>query len=285
MSVKQEGMWDWEIRPQTSWWGTRWADLWAYRHLAAGLVRRDFLLIYQQTILGPLWVLLQPLLTLVTYILVFGKVVGISTDGTPPALFYLTGIILWNLFNDTFTSISSTFRDNTQLFGKVYIPRLIIPLSRLSGYLFHFGIQFGLLALVLAYYFLFQSLPLLATSWLLLLPVAVILVGALSLALGLFFSVLTAKYRDMAHLIAMGVRLFMFLTPVIYPVSYVAEKWRWVVQMNPLTPLFEVFRRALFGQGVVTLPQLAYSFTFTVVLLLAALLIFNKQGDKLIDIL
>ncbi|MBC6609118.1 ABC transporter permease [Hymenobacter sp. BT188] len=285
MPIPQEDRWDWEIRPQTGWWGTSLTDLWTYRHLAVGLVRRDFLLIYQQTILGPLWVLLQPLLTLITYVVVFGKVVGISTGDTPPVLFYLAGIVLWNLFNDTFTSISSTFRDNAQLFSKVYFPRLIIPLARLSGYLFHFGIQFGLLVLMLAYYFLFQSLPVPNGQWLLLVPVAILLVSTISLSLGLLFSVLTAKYRDMTYLVGMGVRLLMFLTPVIYPVSYVAEKWRWMVQLNPLTPLFELFRRALLGHGVVSLLTLGYSFAFTMVLLLVALLIFNKQGDKLIDIL
>ncbi|MBO0358055.1 ABC transporter permease [Hymenobacter sp. BT186] len=248
-------------------------------------MRRDFLLVYQQTILGPFWVLLQPLLTLVTYVVVFGKVVGISTGGVPPVLFYLAGIVLWNLFNDSFTGISSTFRDNAQVFSKVYFPRLIIPVARLGGYLFHFGIQFGLLILVLGYYVLFHHVAVPSGRWLLLVPVAILLVGALSLALGLFFSVMTAKYRDMSHLLSLGIRLFMFLTPVIYPVSYVAEKWRWLVQLNPLTPLFELFRRALLGQGTVSVPQFAYCFTFTSVLLLAALLIFNKQGDKLIDIL
>ncbi|QNP54052.1 ABC transporter permease [Hymenobacter qilianensis] len=283
MSIRTDNKWDWEIGSKTSWWGTSLPDLWAYRHLASGLVRRDFLLVYQQTILGPLWVLLQPLLTLITYVVVFGKVVGISTGGTPPVLFYLAGIILWNLFNDTFTSISSTFRDNAQVFSKVYFPRLIIPVARLTGYLFNFGIQFGLLILVLAYYFIFQGLPVPDVKWLLLAPVAILLVGTISFALGLFFSVLTAKYRDMNYLIGLGTRLLMFLTPVIYPVGYVSEKWRWLVQLNPLTPLFELFRRALLGQGVVTFPLFAYSFIVTAVLLLAALLIFNKQGDKLID--
>ncbi|WP_133271233.1 ABC transporter permease [Hymenobacter radiodurans] len=283
MSIRTDNKWDWEIGSKTSWWGTSLPDLWAYRHLASGLVRRDFLLVYQQTILGPLWVLLQPLLTLITYVIVFGKVVGISTGGTPPVLFYLAGIILWNLFNDTFTSISSTFRDNAQVFSKVYFPRLIIPFARLSGYLFNFGIQFGLLAVVLAYYIIFKGLQLPDIQWLLLAPVAILLVGGISFALGLFFSVLTAKYRDMSYLIGLGTRLLMFLTPVIYPVGYVSEKWRWLVQLNPLTPLFELFRRSLLGQGVVTFPLFAYSFITTAVLLLAALLIFNKQGDKLID--
>lgn len=280
-----EKKWDWQIETRTSWWGSSLAELWEYRHLAAGLVRRDFLLIYQQTILGPFWVLLQPLLTLVTYVLVFGKVVGMSTGEVPQALFYFAGIVLWNLFSDSFLGIAATFRDNAQIFSKVYFPRLIIPIARLTGYFFHFGIQFGLLLLVLTWYVLFRGLPPPEAPALLLAPVAVLLVGAISLGLGLLFSVLTAKYRDMAHLIAIGVRLFMFLTPIIYPVNQVSVQWRWVVELNPLTPLFELFRRALLGQGTVQLSQLAYSGTFAVVVLLGALLVFNKQGDKLIDIL
>ena len=285
MPLRAEKKWDWELSPSTSWWGTSLMDIWSYRHLALGLVRRDFLLVYQQTILGPLWVLLQPLLTMITYVVVFGKVVGISTGGIPPVLFYLSGIVLWNLFNDSFTGISSTFRDNAQIFSKVYFPRLIIPLARLSGYVLHFSIQFVLLLLVLAYYLLAGRLPVPDPQWLLLVPIAIVLVGGTSLALGLFFSILTAKYRDMSHLISLGVRLFMFLTPVIYPVSYVSEKWRWLVQLNPLTPMFELFRRALLGQGVVSASQVIYSFGLIALLLLLALLSFNKQGDKLIDIL
>jgi lipopolysaccharide transport system permease protein len=280
-----EKKWDWQIETRTNWWGSSLVDLWEYRHLAMGLVRRDFLLIYQQTILGPLWVLLQPVLTLVTYVLVFGKVVGMSTGKVPQALFYFAGIVLWNLFSDTFLGIAATFRDNAQLFSKVYFPRLIIPISRLTGYFMHFGIQFGLLLLALGWYVLFHNMPLPSVSGLLLVPTAVLLVGIISLGLGLLFSVLTAKYRDMAHLISIGVRLFMFLTPIIYPLSHVSSKWRWLVQLNPLTPPFELFRRALFGQGYVQVAQLAYSGMFAAVLLLLALLIFNKQGDKLIDIL
>ncbi|HEX8326707.1 MAG TPA: ABC transporter permease [Hymenobacter sp.] len=248
-------------------------------------MRRDFLLIYQQTVLGPLWVLLQPILTLATYVVVFGKMVGISTGGIPPVLFYLSGIILWNLFNDSFTSIAGTFRDNANLFGKVYFPRIIVPISRLSGYLLHFAIQFVMLALAFVGYAVFGTVPLPALGWLLMVPVAIALTGLLSLALGLWFSVFTGKYRDMAHLLGLGLRLFMFLTPVIYPVSYVSEKWRWLVQLNPLTPLFELFRRALLGQGTVTPGNLIYSAVATMLLLLGALLLFNKQGDKLIDVL
>lgn len=284
MSSNSESKWDWEIKAATSWWGSSLAELWSYRHLVEGLVRRDFLLSYQQTVLGPLWVLLQPIMTLLTYVLVFGKVVGISTQGTPPVLFYLAGIVLWNLFNDIFIATSAIFRDNAPLFNKVYFPRLVMPLAQLSGQLLRFGIQFLLLLALLGGYYAFTSWPGPAVAQVVFVPLVVALVAALSLALGLLFSVLTGKYRDITYVVGLGIRLAMFLTPVIYPVSYIAEKWRWLVQLNPLTALFELFRRALLGQGLVTGPQLLYSLACTLGLLLAALLTFNKQGDKLIDV-
>ncbi|MFD1872996.1 ABC transporter permease [Hymenobacter bucti] len=284
MPTSTEDNWDWEIKAHTSWWGSSMAELWSYRHLVGGLIRRDFLLSYQQTILGPFWVLLQPIMTLATYVLVFGNMVGISTQGTPPVLFYLAGIILWNLFNDVFTNTSAIFRDNAHLFTKVYFPRLVMPVAQMSGQLARFVIQFLLLVVAIIGYAVFTPWSIPSTAWLVFVPLVVMLVGLLSLALGLFFSVLTGKYRDVTYVAGLGIRLFMFLTPVIYPVSYISEKWRWLVQLNPLTTLFELFRQALLGQGTVTLPQLLYSVGFTLVLLVGALLIFNKQGDKLIDV-
>lgn len=276
--------WDWEIGARTSWLGASPQEFWQYRHLLTGLVRRDFLLGYQQTVLGPLWVLLQPILTMITYVIVFGKVVGVSTGTVPPVLFYLAGIILWNLFNDSFTGTSSTFRDNAHIFSKVYFPRIIMPCAQLSGFVISFGIQFGFLLLVLLYYSFAKGWPLPALPWLLVLPSVILLVSAQSIALGLLFSVLTGKYRDVKFIVGLGVRLLMFLTPVIYPVQYVAGKWQWIVQLNPLTPPFELFRRALLGEGTVTMGQMLYSTAFTLALLIGSLLIFNKQGDKIIDV-
>jgi lipopolysaccharide transport system permease protein len=284
MTTNTETKWDWEIKEKTSWLGSSLAEFWSYRHLLVGLVRRDFLMGYQQTVLGPLWVLLQPILTLITYVLVFGKVVGISTGTVPPVLFYLAGIVLWNLFNDAFTGTSATFSDNAHIFSKVYFPRLLMPLARLVGYLISFGIQFGFLLLILAYYWLFTSW---ATPSLFGLPLAllvILLVSIQSLGLGLLFSVLTGKYRDIRFFVGLGTRLLLFLTPVIYPVQHVAPKWRWLLELNPLTPLFELFRWSLLGQGTVTLGQVLYSLVFTLGLFVVALLTFNKQGDKLMDV-
>ncbi|GAA4303401.1 ABC transporter permease [Nibribacter koreensis] len=284
MPVTQTTKWDWEITNKTTFWSHSAQELWAYRHLLVGLVRRFFLLNYNQTVLGPLWVLFQPILTLVTYVLVFNKLVGISTGALPPVVFYASGIVLWNFFSDSFTGTSNTFRENIQLFSKVYFPRIIMPLSVVSTQALRFLIQLVMFICVIAYYSLTTDFDL-TWSWnLLLLPVAIALVGLLALGLGLLFSVLTAKYRDISNLVSLGVRLLMFVTPVIYPLTVIPEKLRWVVQLNPLTPLFELFRLSLLGQGLVTPGQLGYSLILTVVLLLGAVLFFNKQGDKLIDV-
>ncbi|AMM51707.1 ABC transporter [Rufibacter sp. DG15C] len=276
--------WDWEITNKTTFWSHSLQELWAYRHLLVGLVRRYFLLNYNQTVLGPLWILFQPILTLLTYVLVFNKLVGISTGALPPVVFYASGIVLWNFFSDSFTGTSNTFRENIQLFSKVYFPRIIMPLSIVSTQFLRFFIQLGMFIVVILYYSLATDFAF-TWSWsLLLLPVAVALVGLFGLGLGLLFSVLTAKYRDITNLVSLGVRLLMFITPVIYPLTVIPEKLRWVVQLNPLTPLFELFRLSMLGQGLVTPGQLLYSLVITLVLLFSAILFFNKQGDKLIDV-
>lgn len=276
--------WDWEIKATTNWWDIKLQELWAYRHLLLGLVKRDFLLSYQQTILGPFWTLLQPVMTMLTYLVVFGKVVGISTGRAPAVLFYLAGVILWTLFNDAFTGTSTSFRNNAHLFSKVYFPRIIVPVAHGVSCLLSFSIQFVFLLLMLAYYRLATAWQAPPGSYAVLIVPAIAIVSAQSLAWGLLFSVLTGKYRDVAFVVSLGVRLLMFLTPVIYPMQYVAEKWRWVVELNPLTPAFELFRWALLGEGLVTLRQLLVSMGFTLGLTVVAFLIFNKQVSKLIDV-
>ncbi|MFC5269476.1 ABC transporter permease [Adhaeribacter terreus] len=282
--AKAVNSWDWEIGNKTSFWNHSLKELWAYRHLLAGLVRRHFLLNYQQTVLGPLWILFQPTLTLVTYLLVFNKLVGISTGSIPPILFYLAGIILWNFFNDSFTGTSSTFKEHAHVFSKVYFPRIIMPVSVICTQLLRFGIQFIMLLCVMSYFSFTGDFSFPFNSGLFALPLVILNVGAFSLGLGLIFSVLTAKYRDMTNMVTLGVRLLMFLTPVIYPLATIPENVRWLVQLNPLTPLFELFRLAMLGEGTVAPNALLYSVGFTLLLLAGAWLLFNKQGDKLIDI-
>ncbi|WP_187264259.1 ABC transporter permease [Pontibacter beigongshangensis] len=274
----------WEISGKTSYWGWNLKELWGYRHLLRSLVRRDFLLNYQQTVLGPIWILIQPIMTLVTYVIVFGKMVGIGTGSIPPVLFYFSGIVLWNFFNDSFTGTSFTFKENAHIFSKVYFPRIVMPLSVISTHFLRFLMQLVLLVLLMVYYWLFLDSGLLFSFGMFAVPVIIFLVGVIGLSLGLFFSVVTAKYRDLMNVVSLGVRLFMFVTPVIYPVSTVPENVRWMVELNPLTPLFELFRFTLLGEGHVTGYGLIYSVSFAALALLGSTLLFNKQGDKLIDI-
>ncbi|AHM60582.1 ABC transporter [Flammeovirgaceae bacterium 311] len=276
--------WDWEFGSHTTWWGWSAKELWAYRNLLGRLVRRDFLLNYQQTILGPLWILFQPILTLATFVVVFNKLVGIDTGDIPPVLFYLSGIVLWNFFNDSFIGTAFTFRENSEVFSKVYFPRLVMPLSVISTNFFRFLMQFILLLLVMVWFWVVEDVPVTINKWVIVLPFSILLISVIGLSLGLIFSVLTAKYRDLVNLVHLGVRMLMFLTPVIYPLNIIPENFRWLVLWNPLTPLFELTRYSLLGHGTFTIPHLLYSTLVAVLLLLASLMIFNKQGDKLIDV-
>lgn len=276
--------WEWQIDNRTSFWSHSIRELWTYKHLLAGLVRRNFILNYQQTVLGPLWIMFQPIVTLVTYVLVFNKIVGITTGSLPPVVFYASGIILWNFFSDSFTGTANTFRDNAQVFSKVYFPRIIMPISVISTHFLRFLMQLFMFLIIIGYYSVFEGLSLQTNLWILAFPLAILLIGAFGLGIGLLFSVVTAKYRDINNLVALGVRLLMFVTPVIYPMSAVPENTRWMLSLNPLTPYFELFRLSLLGEGYVTPYQILYSIVFTLLLLLGAVLLFNKQGDKLIDV-
>ena len=282
--LTQEKKWDWEISSKAGWsWDIR--QLLSYRHLLGNLIRREFLLNYQQTVLGPLWILFQPILTLIVYVLVFGKLIGINIGSNlPPVLFYFSGIVLWNFFNDSFTGTSNIFRDNIHIFSKVYFPRMIMPLSVVITHFLRLCIQLLLLVLMIFYYVLFTEFSMKASAYMLAIPVAILFTGLISFSMGLIFSVLTAKYRDISNFVFVGIRLMMFVTPVIYPLSTVPENLRWIVSLNPLTALFELFRLGLFGMGTVTFAQLIYSILFAILSLLASLYLFNKQGSKLIDV-
>ncbi|AXY78688.1 ABC transporter permease [Paraflavitalea soli] len=247
-------------------------------------MRRDFLVQYQQTILGPLWVVLQPILTLVVYVLVFGRWMGIQTGDTPPVLFFLCGILLWGLCNDLFTGTAFIFTYYSYLYSKVYFPRLIIPFSVAGTHLARFLIQVLLLLIVLAYYWICGNFRVSLNPWVFFSPFVILLTAAFSLSLGLIFSILTARYRDLSNIVHLGIRLFMFVTPVIYPLSLVPDSIRWLVNVNPLTALFEVFRYALLGQGSFTSGQLIYSTVSISILLIFSLAWFNKQAARLIDV-
>ena len=282
--MTQEKRWDWEISSKPRWtWDI--SHILAYRHLLGSLVRREFLLNYQQTILGPAWILFQPILTLIVYVLVFGNLVRIPIgEGLPPVLFYFSAIVLWNFFNDSFLSNSNTFRDNIHIFSKVYFPRIIIPISVIITHFLRLVVQLLLLGLMIVYFVMFKNFSVQFTPYVFAVPVAVLFVGGISFSLGLIFSILTAKYRDISNLVYVGIRLLMFVTPVIYPLASVQENFRWIVNINPLTPLFELFRLGLFNQGTVSGYQLTYSSLFLFLSLIVALYLFNRQGTKLIDV-
>ena len=276
--------WDWEISNRSSWRNWPVKELWAYRYLLFRFIRRDFLINYQQTLLGPLWVVLQPVLTLVVYVMVFSRWIGIDTGSSPPVLFFLCGILLWGLFSDLFTGTAFIFTHYSSLYTKVYFPRLIIPFSVAGTHLLRFFIQFVLLVGVLVFHAVFLDFNFSWNFWLLILPLSILLTALFALAMGLIFCILTARYRDLGNIVHLGVRLFMFVTPVIYPISSLPSGIRWFVHINPLSVLFEVFRFALLGQGIFTMWQLLYSAVFIIITFFTALIWFNKQAIRLIDI-
>ncbi len=277
--------WDWEITQKTSDWSWNLHELFSYRHLLFSLIRREFLLNYQQTLLGPVWIIFQPLVTLVTYVLVFGRVVRIATGSIPHVLFFFSGIVLWNFFSDSFGGTSNTFRDNLAVFSKVYFPRIVMPIAAVCTHFLRFSMQLFFLFILIAYhiFFLGFKVPFSALTPAFLLSIFTI--GIISLSMGMIFSVLTAKYRDIGNLVSLFIRLLMYVTPVIYPLASVPKQLSWIVIINPLTPLFELFRLSLLGEGTVSAFHLAYSVSFMIVIFPLSLLLFNRNGNKLIDVI
>lgn len=283
---QEKAQWDWVIGARAGWWsGFNTRELWSYRNLLTRWIRRDLILHYQQTLLGPVWIILQPIFTLITYVLVFGKLIGISTGGIPPVLFYMSGIVLWNFFSESMLSASLTFTTNASLFSKVYFPRIIVPFANLTSNLVRFLLQFLLLVLLLVYYAFTGAYDINhITAWIWFLPIVLIAVACFSLGLGIFFSVLTGKYRDLIHVVNLGIRLMMFLTPVIYPVKLIPENIKWLVALNPMAPLMEAFRFGIFGEGEFTVAQLAGSIAFIMIFLIGSVMLFNKQSDRIMDV-
>ena len=277
--------WDWEIGPKPAHSFAALKSVFAYRHLHAALVRKEFLLNYQQTILGPLWIFFQPLLTLIIYVLVFGKMIGIPIGkSTPPVLFYFSGIILWNFFSDSFWGISNTFRDHIHLYSKVYFPRIIIPLSVMSTNFLRLVVQLVMLVIVIFYFIIFKNFHPNSGLKLVALPFVFIGVAMLTMGGGLIAAILTARYRDILNLLGIVIRLLMFVTPVLYPLASVNDRLKWIVLINPLTPLFELFRYSLLGEGTVHADALIYSFSLGLLVLITSFFLFNARSTKLIDI-
>jgi lipopolysaccharide transport system permease protein len=275
--------WDLTIEPQTSLFDLNLKDVWKYRDLLVLFVRRDFIASFKQTLLGPLWHLIQPILTTIMFLFVFGKIAKIPTDGIPPVLFYMSGISIWNYFSSCLLGTSNTFIANAGIFGKVYFPRLVIPLSTIASNLVKLGIQLVLLIVVLIYYIIngydFHF------SWtLFLIPMIMVLMAFLGLGLGIIFSSLTTKYRDFSVLLGFGMQLFIYATPIAYPMSYLKNKsYQWILNANPLTSIVELFRYTLFGAGVFTGQSVLYSVLFTIVVVFLGIVLFNKVEKSFID--
>jgi lipopolysaccharide transport system permease protein len=275
--------WDLVIKAESSLFSLRLNEVWAYRDLLFLMVKRDVVSFYKQTILGPLWFLIQPLITTFTFVFIFGNLAQISTDGLPQVLFYLTGIVAWSYFSECLIKTSSVFKDNASIFGKVYFPRLIMPLSLVFSNLVRFGIQFFLLICVLIYFVVFRGFEFHLSFALLLIPVFIFLMAFLALGFGMIISAITTKYRDFAFLISFGVQLFMYATPIIYPLSSAPEKYKQLILLNPMSTIIEGFRFILLGKGSLGLNSILYVCIFTVVTFFLGLLIFNKVERKFMD--
>ena len=274
--------WTLVIRPQRNWFDLRLGELWRYRDLITLFVWRDFVALYKQTILGPIWHLIQPLLTTIIFTVIFGNIAQLPTDGLPQFLFYMSGTIIWDYFAACLTKTSGTFVGHAGIFGKVYFPRLTVPVSTLLSSLVTFGIQFGQFLAFMAYFGL-AGAAIRPNGWILLAPVLLAMMAGLGLGFGIIISSLTTRYRDLRHLVTFGERLLMYATPVIYPLSAVPDKYRWLVLANPMTPIIESFRFAFLGTGTVDVMHLLYSFGFMVGGVTIGILIFNQVERTFMD--
>ena len=271
------------IEPKTSLLSVDFKEIWRYRDLFSMFVKRDIITQYKQTILGPAWFFIQPLLTMVMYMVVFGGIAGISTDGLPQALFYLAGILCWQYFADCLNKTSSTFTTNQNIFGKVYFPRLIVPLATVSSNLVRLFIQLFLFVVVYVYY-LVVGVDVAPNWYALLFPVLVLMLAGLALGFGIIISSMTTKYRDLTILFTFVVQLWMYATPIIYPLSTITnDKIRTIMLLNPITSIVETFKYGSLGVGSFSWGALGYSFGFMIVLLSIGIVVFNKVQRSFMD--
>ena len=271
-----------EITPNNRLLNFNFRELIAYKDLILMYVKRDIVTMYKQTVLGPLWFVIQPILTTVMFMFVFGKLAGISTDGIPGPLFYFSGIILWNYFADCLNRTSHTFKANQGVFGKVYFPRLVVPISVTVSNLLKFFIQFGIFLIIYIVY-AFKGAGVAPNLYAFLFPLLVLMSAGLALGFGIIFSSMTTKYRDLTFLLQFGVQLWMYATPVIYPLSTMPVNKQWIFELNPMTSIIETFKYGAIGSGVFSWGWLAYSFGFMLLLLFVGIIIFNKVEKDFMD--
>lgn len=274
--------WDLVIRPKRHLLDVNLRELWDYRDLALLFVQRDLVTVYKQTILGPLWFVVQPILTTLVFAVVFGNIAQISTDGLPAILFYLSGIVLWNYFSESLTRTSSTFTANAHIFGKVYFPRLVVPLSIVISNLIKFLIQFGLFLLIWLWYWTTTD-SVHPNGWILANGYCLLLMAGLGLGFGILFSSLTTKYRDLTFLLTFGIQLGMYATPIIYPMSSLSERYRAILWWNPLSHIIETFKYGFLGAGEADALGLAYATLFTLLVLALGVVVFNRTEQTFMD--
>lgn len=284
--IDSESGWTLEIKPRESLFHLNLREIWQYRDLLLMYIKREIVTFYKQTILGPLWFFIQPVFTTIIFMFVFGGLAGIPTDGIPQPLFYLAGITLWNYFSETLTKNSDTFLVNQAVFGKVYFPRMVVPLSVTITGLLKMVIQFAVFTLVYFWYAAKGS-PVSLNAYAFLLPLLIVILAGLALGFGIIISSLTTKYRDLKFLITFAIQLWMYASPVIYPLSVMEgrfEKYMWVLQANPLTSVLETFKFGFLGAGTFSWGMLAYSFGFMVVVLVLGVVIFNRVERSFMDV-
>ena len=280
--MNNQQTWTEEIKSQNTLFSINFKEVWHYRDLLLMLVKRDYVTFYKQTILGPVWFFIQPLMTTVVYLVLFGQIAKLSTDGAPQIAFYLAGITIWNYFSEALTKTSTVFKDNANLFGKVYFPRLIMPLAIVCSGLMKFAIQFGLFIAVVLY-FTFVNPKIHPNLWVLITPFLVLLMATFALGLGMIFSSLTTKYKDLVFLLTFGIQLFMYATPVVYPTSAMPTKFAWLLHINPLTGIFECFRYAYLGTGSFQPIDLLVSTILIGLLFFIGIVIYNKVEKSFMD--
>lgn len=273
--------WTETIEARHSLFDLKLKEVWRYRDLVYMFVKRDFVAGFKQTILGPLWFFINPILTTIVYLVIFGNIANLSTDGVPKILFYLAGVTLWNYFSSCLTGTSNVFTGNAAIFGKVYFPRLVMPLTIVISNLMRFGVQFLLFLIVFIYYLIQGEVQ--PNLWILATPLLIFLMGCFALGMGMIFSALTTKYRDLQMLLGFGVSLYMYATPVVYPLSALSGVWKKLAYYNPLTGIFECFKYGWLGSGDFSAPLLAISSAIIFALLAIGTVVFNKVEKSFMD--
>jgi lipopolysaccharide transport system permease protein len=278
----KEQIWTEEIKAKNSIFSVNFREVWQYRDLLFMLVKKDYVTFYKQTVLGPIWFFVQPILTTLMYVLLFGQIAKLPTGGVPQIAFYLSGVTIWNYFSEALTKTSTVFKDNAAVMGKVYFPRLIMPLSIVVSGLMKFAIQFGLFIVVVLYYAIIKK-EIQPNWWMVATPLLILLMASFSLGLGMIFSSLTTKYKDLVFLLTFGIQLFMYATPVVFMTESIPNEYKWIIELNPLTSIFDCFRYGYLGIGNFQASSLLYSSIVTFSILALGIVIFNKVEKTFMD--